>query len=241
MKFVFSACMEKRGIKLKYDIYLLDADETLFDFNKAEAEALAAAFEHFGFNYSEEIRQKYRIISQKLWRELEDGLITKDELQILRFQNLFSGLNISCDTTRFNGQYLLELGRGIQLLDGALELCQALYKNGKALYIVTNGILQVQRMRIDNSPIKAYLSGMFVSEEIGFSKPHKQYFEYVFSKIGLHDKAKALIIGDSLTSDIRGGHNAGIDTCWYNPAGTENPTGVTPTYEIQQLSQVLSL
>lgn len=222
----------------KYDLFLFDADGTLFDYDLAEANALKTMFDYYGFNYTESIRSKYREINSDVWKSYEKAEITKGNLQTLRFSRLFEYIGVKCDEKRFNEEYLSELGKGAFLIDGALEICKHIVSCGKRLYIVTNGILATQQSRIKHSLIKDYISDFFVSEFVGFQKPHISYFEYVFSHIPQVEKDKILIVGDSLSADIAGGNNAGIDSCWLNMSGAKNDTGIVPTYEISKLKEL---
>ena len=221
-----------------YDIFLFDADGTLYDFIKAEANALKIMFEYCGFGYTDSIRTRYREINEPLWRCHEKGEISLDQLQVLRFENLFKDLGVYHDPQDFNTRYLLELGKGSFLIDGALDICREIVSRGKKIFIVTNGLSATQASRIRHSPIRDYISDVFVSEHIGFQKPDKGFFDYVFPRIPQVGKDKILIIGDSLTADIAGGNNAGIDTCWFNQHGVENGTGIAPVYEIRELKQI---
>ena len=223
----------------KYDIFLFDADGTLYDFDKAEANALRIVFDKCGFNYKEEVLDKYIEINLPLWDSLEKGEMSKDVLQTLRFVRLFDYIGVDYDAKDFNEKYLYELGKGAFLIDGALEICRQIALRGKKIYIVTNGILAKQTSRIKHSLIKDYISGFFVSECVGFQKPSISYFDYIIANIPQVGKDKILIIGDSLSADIQGGRNAGIDSCWFNPACVENQTGIIPTYEVHMLSEIL--
>jgi 2-haloacid dehalogenase len=124
------------------------------------------------------------------------------------------------------------------LIDDAEETCKARPAPPKRIYIVTNGVAITQKMRIKNSIIRKYISDLFVSEDIGFQKPRKEYFDYVFSKIPNPDMRNTIIVGDSLTSDIAGGVQSGIDTCWFNKDNVKNTTTITPTYEITRLIEL---
>jgi 2-haloacid dehalogenase len=222
----------------KYDVFLFDADGTLFDYNKAEENALKIMFDYCEFHYSEGIRLKYREINSQVWESYEKGEISKIELQTLRFSRLFNDIGVYYDVKTFNEKYLNELGKGSFLIDGALEICKKITSSNKKIYIVTNGILATQKARIEHSKIKEYISDFFVSEFIGFQKPHTKYFEYVFSHISQVEKNRFLIIGDSLSADIAGGNNAGIDSCWFNKSGDINSTKIIPTYEISNLNEL---
>jgi 2-haloacid dehalogenase len=195
-------------------------------------------FDYCGFDYSESIHLKYREINSKVWESYEKGEITKTELQTLRFIRLFDDIGIYCDVNNFNEMYINELGKGAFLIEGALEICKEIVSSNKKIYIVTNGILITQKTRIEHSLIKEYISDFFVSEFIGFQKPHPLYFEYVFTHIPQTEKEKILIIGDSVSADIAGGNNAGIDSCWFNKSGAVNNTEIIPTYEIRKLNEL---
>ena len=222
----------------KYDIFLFDADNTLFDYDKAEANALKTMFDKCGFAYTEDIRTKYREINSEEWGKYDKGEISKEDLQTSRYMRLFSDIGVWHDPKDFNEKYLLELGKGAFLIDGALEICKYITSLGKKIFIVTNGILATQTARIKHSLIKDYITDFLVSEFVGFQKPHISYFEYVFAHIPQVGKDKILIVGDSLSADIAGGNNAGIDSCWFNEHGKENHTNITPTYEIRKLSEL---
>jgi len=221
-----------------YDIFLFDADGTLYDYDRAEANALKTMFDYCGFNYSESILKKYREINSQAWEGYAKGELSKDGLQIWRFIRLFNYISVSYDEKDFNNKYLAELGKGTFLIDGALEICKAIASCNKKIFIVTNGILATQEARIKHSLIKEYISDFFVSEFVGFNKPDKEYFEYVFSHIPQIRKDKILLVGDSLSADIAGGNGAGIDTCWFNKEGIKNHTSIIPAYEIKDLSEL---
>ena len=196
-------------------------------------------FDYCGFEYDETIRTIYRKINSQVWRDYENGEITKNDLQTIRFERLFKDTGVQYDTKDFNNKYLAELGKGIFLFDGALEICKEIVSKGKQIFIVTNGILATQESRIKHSLLKDYISNFFVSEFVGFQKPDIKYFDYVFSHIPKIPKEKILIIGDSLSADIAGGNNAGIDSCWFNEQGIANDTDITPIYEIRKLDTLL--
>lgn len=227
----------KEVTPLRYDTILFDADDTLLDFRKAEKEALQKVFTDEGFLLDDALYESYRIINQKLWDDLERGLISKRTLTSTRFCSLFSQFGIAADGVEFNRKYIKALREGGYALDGATDLCRELAKRVR-LFLVTNGIAKTQHRRIEKSGIKEFFSGIFISEEIGVPKPHRGFFDFVFSRIKDFDPGKTVIIGDSLAADITGGNKAGIATCWYNPGRRANETGVIPTYEIRELDEV---
>lgn len=222
----------------KYEIFLFDADHTLYDYNKAEENALKTMFDYCGFSYSAEIRARYRIINDEAWTAYEKGELSISDFPTTRFSRLLNEIGEQYDASEFNQKYLAELGKGTFLIDGAVDICKAIVAANKQIFIVTNGLLATQESRIKHSLIKDYISDYFVSSAVGYQKPDGMFFEYVFSHIPQIGKEKMLIIGDSLTADIAGGNNSGIDSCWFNEHGIENTTGITPTYEISKLSEL---
>lgn len=226
---------------MKYEIILFDVDDTLLDFNISEKEALNKAFLEFEIStgLTKEYHDGYREISNGLWRDLEQGSITLAELGTERFRRLFLKHDIEINAEMFNRAYLGYLGKEVHLMHGAEEVCTAL--NDYRLAIITNGFKEVQISRIENSPLSEMFECLIISEEAGFQKPKKEIFDYAFSKLQITNKDKVLIVGDSLTSDIRGGMNYGIDTCWFNPYHKENNTDTSPTYEISELIELINI
>lgn len=225
---------------MKYETIIFDIDDTLFDFSMTEKNAFHKAFVEFGIPAGEkEYRTKYNEISKPLWRDLEQGLITLAELGVERFRRLFREYGLELDAQQFNRVYLEYLGKEVHLMPGAAEICSSLADC--RLAVITNGFGEVQKSRISGSSLNNAFEQIIVSEEAGFQKPDKEIFDYAFSKLGLTDKRKVLMVGDSLTSDIQGGINYGIDTCWFNPQKKENTLGLNPTYEIRELMDLLKL
>ncbi|WP_379132213.1 YjjG family noncanonical pyrimidine nucleotidase [Paenibacillus sp. sgz500958] len=225
---------------MKYELILFDADDTLFDYEMAERHALHSAFEQFGYPAgAAEHTVVYKEINKALWRELELGLISSMALRVERFRRLFATQGLELEPEVFSEAYLKYLGEGSFLIPGAVELCGEL--DGLRLAIITNGIREVQTSRIQGSLLCNTFEQVIISEEAGCQKPEKGIFDYAFNKLGLTDKDKVLIVGDSLTSDIQGGINYGIDTCWYNPRGAVNASNLQPTYEIRDLSELLAI
>jgi len=225
---------------MKYKYLLFDLDGTLFDYDKAEADALESTFIHFGFCYNPEFLTEYRELNKLIWQDFENGKITQKELKTKRFAQLAESLNIKFDSSKFSDTYLLNLSKGIDLIAGAEELLKTLYGKAK-LYLITNGLTLVQRPRIKNSTIGKYFKGDIISEEVGFAKPQKEIFDLAFDMMGNPAKDEVLIIGDSLSSDIAGGNNYGIDTCWFNPNSKDLESNHNPTYEIKQLMKLIEL
>ena len=210
---------------MKYKWLLFDADGTLFDYDKAELGALKRTFEDSGINCSDFCHQRYRQINIGLFKDIEMGLISSIELRIKRFELLFSEFDIDLDVEKFSEKYLWNLSKNSMLLPGALETIRNLYPKYKML-LVTNGIAEVQRQRFDSSGIKKYFANIIISDEAGFAKPATEFFDFSFKTMGEPNKKNVMIIGDSLTSDMTGGENYGICTCWYNPNKILNESNI---------------
>ncbi|OKP97117.1 YjjG family noncanonical pyrimidine nucleotidase [Paenibacillus sp. P46E] len=225
---------------MKYEVILFDADDTLFDYGMAESKALYNAFVHFGLpTGAEDYAASYQEINRALWKDLEQGRTTSAVLRVERFNRLFAAHKLELSPEAFSEAYLKFLGEGTYLIQGAVELCQEL--NGYRLAVITNGIKDVQLSRIQGSPLSDTFEQIIISEETGYQKPEAGIFDYAFNKLGISDRSKVLIVGDSLTSDIKGGMDYGIDTCWFNPLGKEGVPGIHPTYEIRELSGLLEI
>lgn len=224
----------------KYTTLLLDVDGTLLDFQAAERAALRETFRRHGYLLDDHVKQTYHTINSALWRRFEQGEITREDVIYSRFVGLFAALGIDGDGLAFEDEYQEELGRGAFLIPGAEELC-AYCARFCDLYIVTNGVSRTQYSRLRDSGLDRYMKGIFVSEDAGFQKPMKEYFDYVFARIPDFCAERTLIVGDSLSSDILGGNNAGIDTCWYCPAGDKAPEGMRVDYTIRSLEELKPL
>ncbi|MEJ8302472.1 YjjG family noncanonical pyrimidine nucleotidase [Saccharibacillus sacchari] len=224
-----------------YPYILFDADDTLLDFRRCEREAFTTSLTESGLGLDFELCFKsYTTINRALWLDYEQNKVTQTQLRSERFRRLFTQLGIESDPETFGATYLRHFAAGSFLTPDALAVCDAL-KPTLNLSIITNGISDVQFSRISGSELKDHFDHIIVSDDVGSAKPAPEIFDYAMRKIGCDDKSQALIVGDSLSSDIRGGHNYGIDTCWYNPGGLENTSGIVPTYEITSLTELLAL
>ena len=228
-----------------YKIVFIDADETLFDFERAKDEALRECFAGVGIVLTEGMIRGYDEINEGMWRLLEQGRIDKDRLRSERFRLLFERRGIDVEVQPFSEAFIAALARGAYLLPGAEELCA--YLGGKyRLAIVTNGIKEVQVSRLTRSSISHYVERLVVSEEAGSAKPDPAIFEYACAALGLRgvsarDKEGMIMVGDSLSSDIKGGVAFGIDTLWLNRKGVANEAGPRPTYEARDYAGVRSI
>ena len=227
--------MEKH---LKYTWLLFDADDTLFDFPRAEANALKWTLDELGITSSPAYFEIYARCNLSVWKEFERGLVTSMELRTKRFRLFFNEIGLAANPDVVSPLYLRNLALGTDLLPGAEEVVRAL-KPRFHLALVTNGLADVQRPRLERSALADCFEKVFISEEVGAAKPSTPYFDAVFRAIGSPPKNEVLIIGDSLTSDVQGGINYGIDTCWYNPNGKAADSPIT--YQITQLLDLIQI
>ena len=218
----------------------IDLDDTIFDFHKAEAIALTKMLSHFEIVPSEEMKERYSIINKSQWELLEKKEKTREEVLVDRFKIFFSEIGRDIDSQHARKIYEDLLGTGHYFIDGAERLLSMLFGKYK-LYLASNGTESVQTRRIASSGISKYFDEIFISQAVGFDKPAEEYFNACFKRINGFSKNEAIIIGDSISSDILGGINAGIRTCLYNPKGKENKTGIIPDYEVRSLDEIPEL
>lgn len=229
---------KKRGRMVKYKYLLFDLDDTLLHFGKTENYAFHESMQKFGLEVAKGNYEIYHEINKRKWLELNEGLITKKDLVLSRFEEYFQMFEIkNVNVKAFNDLYEIELGKRVFYVDDAVETLQKLCKYSD-IYIVTNGTKTAQKNRMAKCEFRQYIKGVFISEEVGYNKPSIEYFNYVFAKIPEFDKESALIIGDSLSADIRGGNNAGIDTCWFNSKGKAHNGIDNVDYEIKYLKEL---
>ena len=221
-------------------IVLIDLDNTILNFDIAERNALTTAFLEYGIEPTEELLRRYSVINKRYWEMLERGEMSREKLLVGRFQELFDEIGCKVPAAEVQDRYEEVLSTGHWFMPGAEDMLEALC--GKCrLFICSNGNAQVQDGRLASSGIEKYFEGIFISERIGYDKPDARYFDACFARIPDFTKERAIMIGDSLTSDIRGGVNAGIKTCWFNPKNEENRSGLKPDYEIRRLQQIPEL
>lgn len=230
----------KERTKKMIKVILWDVDGTLLDFKKSEYAAIKKCFEIFGLGEcSDEMIARYSVINRGYWEKLERGEITKQEVLENRFMDFFEKENIQTDCAEgFNKEYQMQLGETVCFCDNSYELLKSL-KGRVKQYAVTNGTKQAQDRKLSKSGLIDIFDGVFISEEVGCEKPGIEFFEHVWEQIGLYEKEEVMIVGDSLTSDIQGGNNAGIVCCWYNPEGMKNETDLRIDYEIDDLQKIL--
>lgn len=233
---------------LRYDTILWDLDGTLLDFKMSERYALGVCLKYFGVVMTEEMLSLYSGINEIYWQRLERGEVEKRELLPGRFREFFREMGFThIDPEEMQSRYEKELGAKTYYVDDSYEIVTKLKEMGLKQYIVTNGVLATQRIKMRNSGFDELIDKVFISDVIGCEKPRKEFFDIVFEGIEGFEKERALLIGDSLTSDMRGANNAGVDACWYNPGRKPLPerwNGEKPVhieYEIGNLGEVFGI
>ena len=222
------------------EFLFLDLDDTILDFHKAERIAISKTIRDFGVEPTEEVLHRYHIINKWHWEQLELGKLTRAEVLENRFGMLFEELGVAADKTACARAYEKNLSIGHYFLPGAEEAVEYPSKHYR-LFLTSNGTASVQKGRMTSANLYRFFEKVFVSQEIGHNKPSKEYFDGCIAQIPGFDPKKTIIVGDSLSSDIKGGINAGIATCWVNPTGKPGREDIKPDYEIQSLSQLDAL
>ena len=222
------------------EFLFLDLDDTILDFHKAERIAIAKTIRDFGVEPTEEVLGRYHVINKWHWEQLELGKLTRAEVLENRFKVLFEELGVEVDATACARAYEKNLSIGHYFLPGAEEAVDALSKKYR-LFLASNGTASVQKGRMTSANLYRFFEKVFVSQEIGYNKPSKAYFDACFAQIPDFDPKKAMIVGDSLSSDIKGGIQAGIATVWVNPNHLPANPAIPADYEIEALSQLEAL
>ena len=218
----------------------LDLDDTILDFHGGEQIAIRQTLQKSGLEPTPEVLTAYHRINQWHWQQLELGKMTRNQVLTGRFQVLFAEMGIQGDCAACAETFMDELSRCHTFLPGAENALEGLKKKYR-LFLASNGTASVQHRRIAGAGLEPYFEDIFISQEIGYNKPNLGYFGCCFARIPGFDPQKAMIVGDSLTSDIQGGINAGIKTCWVNPGHAKAPEGLQPDYEIERLIQLEEL
>ena len=225
---------------MKYEFLLFDADHTLFDFKTGEYYALKEALEYYNLPSSDEHIERYSVINVKYWKMLERGEIDKKSLMLARFVEFAREYGFEDKAQELSDLYMSNLAHQAQLFEGALEMVEKLSKKYR-LFIITNGVKSTQDGRFGISPITKYFEKIFISEVIGFEKPHKEFFNAVASGIEGYNPQKAIVIGDSLSSDIKGAINSDLDCIWYNPQKKDAPEGWNITHTVVNFEEILEI
>lgn len=225
-------------MKIKH--LFLDLDDTILDFHKAERLAIAKTFRTFGLEPTDEVLSRYHVLNIMHWERLERKEETRAQVLENRFADLFSEMGVQADPAAVAKAYEHNLGIGHYFLPGAEEAVQRLSKKYR-LYIASNGTASVQDSRLESAGLYPYFDGVFISQRVGFDKPSVEFFEAAFAAIPDFRKEEALMVGDSLTSDIRGGIRAGLRTCWINPAHKPLRDDIRPDYILESITQLEEL
>lgn len=222
------------------EFLFLDLDDTILDFHRAERIALSKTLACFGVEPEEAVLERYHIINRQHWEALERGELTREEVLEGRFRVLFEQLGRPVEARAVTRAYEKNLGQGHYFLPGAQEAVEHLSKKYR-LFLASNGTASVQHSRLTSAGLYPYFEQVFISQEMGCNKPSREYFERCFAKIPGFDPQRAMMVGDSLTSDILGGIRAGIKTCWVNPNRTPPREDIPADFEIEALSQLEAL
>ena len=220
---------------MKYNLFLFDLDDTLLDFQASESLCFKETFTNFGIkDFVEDIHKTYKVENNLLWQQLEKGEVDKEFLQIERFKRTLDHHMIEIPPHKMAEYYLGLLPKQVVLMEGAMEVLSYLKQFGE-IGVITNGMENVQRERIKNSPIKKFIDFIAVSEDCGFAKPDIRFFEYAVKKAKHFNKETTIVIGDRLDADILGANQFGIDSCWFNQKNTVNILNAKPTFVINDL------
>ena len=222
---------------MRYNWVLFDADETLFSFNSYLG--LTSMLKRYGIDFTEQDYEAFQAVNKLLWVAYQNNEISAKDIQMRRFAKLSAQIGI--DQLRLNQELMAEMAKVSLPLAGVLEMLNALHQQGVKMGIITNGFTELQQNRLRNTQTEEFFEIVVVSEQIGVAKPDRQVFDYAFSLMDEQDKTKVLMVGDTLASDILGGYNAGIDTCWFNPKKTTNDTEIHPTYEISDIRSLIDI
>lgn len=226
---------------MNYTTLLIDADDTIFDFPKCEYNALKNTLESSGFEFSDWIHESFSKINNALWKKFEMNKITRSELRVRRFSELIEKCFEGYDNAELLAdKYVDMLSVQAIFIDGAEQALETLCRHYE-IYIITNGLKKVQYSRFDISDIYRFIKGHFISDELGVQKPQKEFFDIVLENINEKDKSRVLVVGDSLTSDMKGGRNAELDTCLYDPHDRVIMPNELCDYKIKDLEDILTL
>lgn len=224
---------------MRYEFLLLDLDDTILDFGATERKSITRLLEGVGVTPTEDIIHRYHVINLEHWKMLERGELTRDQLGTRRFDALFGELGVAVSTPECEELYRRYLSEGDDVLPGAAEALASLSKKYR-LFAATNSTVQVQAGRLEKTGLGIYFEKLFISEELGVNKPSAEFFSRAFAQIPDFAPDRAIMVGDSLSSDMQGGKNAGIATCWINPRHADG-SRVAPDYEIENLTQLEDL
>ena len=222
----------------KYEFLIFDLDDTLLDFQDTELKSLEMIFKKYAIPFENQYIEQYKVINRSLWDQLEQGLISKKQVLEQRFERFFQCYGIQVHGVSVEKEYRCFLNLGHKLIPEALEVLTTLKERGYKVFAGTNGVGETQRKRLHDANLLSLFDDIFISEEIGFEKPDVNFFGAISSKYPMLTKGNAIMIGDSLSSDIQGATYFGIDSVWFHPHG-EHISAIEPSYEIKELSELL--
>ena len=222
------------------DFLLLDLDDTILDFAKGEEYGLRKTLLEAGVEPTDSTCALYSRINKAYWKRLELGEVTRQQVMLGRFETLYRELGVTADAERSSKAYMEHISSVHFFLPGAEAAVKSLQKKYR-LFLVSNGTASVQHRRLASAGLYQYFEKIFISQEVGHNKPAKEFFDLCFAQIPDFDPCRAMIVGDSLSSDIQGGINAGISTCWVNPGHKTAPETRKPHYEIESITQLEAL
>ncbi len=225
---------------MRYPYLLFDADNTLFDFDRANRVAFEATCKAVGLTCSDELLRRYEAHNNACWTMFDRGEASKEFIVVERFRRFFAELGLDADPELANHTHLSTLATCSFPMAHSVEVCKRLAETHR-LFLVTNAVASVQRGRLARAEIKPYLEAAFISEEAGAQKPTREYFDYVFAHIDGITRDNCLVVGDSLTSDIQGAVNYGLPSCWFNPKHIKRPNGLRIDYEIADLRELYDI
>ena len=226
---------------MKYKWILFDADNTLFDFTHSQKKALENTFNTFNLNYYPELFPKFTALNNEIWRAYDENKISHDEIKTERFKVLFESIEIyGVDLKLFNIEFINNLIKYSKLIEGTEEFLLSIQGKLK-IAIITNGMKEVQRPRFEKCRIKSIFEKIFISGEMGTSKPNNEYFEFVHENTENLDKKQYLVVGDNSMADIMGSKKYGFDTCWFNPHSLENEHKEYTDYEIKDIKELYEI
>lgn len=224
----------------RYNYLIFDIDNTILDFSKSEYHALKEMFTKYGVIFNEETFEQYKEINHSLWTKLEEGRIKKETVLNTRFAKFFATQGVKVEGAVADDEYRQLLEGRNDVIPGAVELLSDLTEQGYKIFAGTNGVGRTQRRRLERAGITDFFSALYISEEVGFEKPDVRFFETIFTKESIQDLTKVLMIGDSLSSDIRGANRVGIDSVWLNRF-SETVINDNPRYECENLEKIKKL
>ena len=225
---------------MTYSVFLLDLDHTLLDSDSSEALAFEQTLLAAGVPDPENHIATYQSINLDLWAAVERGEILPQQVKTRRFERLARQQGFDVDATQMAENFVNGLGSNGDLYTGARDVLQQLSEQA-SLAMLTNGLSEVQRARIERLDLEKYFDAIVISAEVRTAKPGTKIYDLTFEALGNPQKSASLMVGDSLSSDIQGGTNYTIDTCWYNPKGKTKKSTDQVTHEIRDLSELLSL